>query len=271
MGVEGAQKQITITTVTAGTVVHDEATVAKTAATPAGVPAPTGSVTFTLYDNGACNGTVLATDANKALNGRGLATSATLTTPATAGSFSYRAHYNGDGNYPAKDAACEPFSTKTTPTGLIAPTQTTCSDVLNGTAAVLGQVNYSLSGGKIGQGINPGVFFFYSKITTTLPNQVVTVSQSNTSTNNTPLFGILNGQAWLWSGDCSSKLVGSTTGANDSGASFTVPTPGNYIIGVKYQTKSIAGANAPVPADITYNFATSLGGQTGASVLLKKQ
>jgi hypothetical protein len=268
---DAQNSEITNTTVNAGTVVHDEATVAKAAGTPAAVPAPSGTVTFTLYDNGTCNGNVLATDTNKPLNGSGVATSATFTTPQTAGNFSYRAHYNGDANYPAHDAPCEPFSTKVTPTGLIAPTQTTCSDVLNGTAAVLGQVNYSLSGGRIGQGINPGVFFFYSKITTTLPNQVVTVSQSNTSTNNTPLFGILNGQAWLWSGDCSSKIVGSTTGANDSGASFTVPTPGNYIIGIKYQTKTIAGANAPVPADITYNFSTSLGGQTGASVLLKKQ
>ena len=33
---------------------------------------------------------------------------------------------------------------------------------------------------------------------------------------------------------------------------------------------TIAGAPAPVPADITYNFSTSLGGSTGASVLLKK-
>ena len=181
------------------------------------------------------------------------------------------AHYNGDANYPAHDAACEPFSTKATPTGLIAPTQTTCGDVLNGTASALGQVNYVVNGGKIGQSINPGVFFFYSKITTTVPNQVVTVSQSNTSTNNAALFGDQNGQAWLWSGDCSGKLVGTTSGPNDSQASFTVPTAGNYIIGIKYDTKSIAGTTAPVPADITYNFSTSLGGQTGASVLLKKQ
>src|SRR3954454_1142987 len=44
-----ANADITNTTVPAGTVVHDEATVAKTANTPASVPAPTGSVTFTLF------------------------------------------------------------------------------------------------------------------------------------------------------------------------------------------------------------------------------
>ena len=155
------------------------------------------------------------------------------------------------------------------PGGIIAPTQTTCQDFTGGTAQALGQINYSVVGGKIGQGINPGVFFYYTKITTTTPNQVVTVTQSNTSTNNTPLFGILNGQAWLYPADCSSHTSGTVTGPNSSGASYTIPTPGTYIIGIKYQTKTIAGAPAPVPADITYNFTTSLGG--GASVLLKKQ
>jgi hypothetical protein len=79
------------------------------------VPAPTGTVTFTLYDNGTCNGNVLATDANVALGTE----SSTFTTPAN-GTFSYRAHYNGDANYPGHDAPCEPFSTQT---------QTTCPPV----------------------------------------------------------------------------------------------------------------------------------------------
>jgi hypothetical protein len=99
------------TTLAPGTVVHDEATVAKTAGTPASVPAPSGTVTFTLFDNGTCNGTVISTDANEPLSAGGIATSATFTTPAASGSFSYLAHYNGDGNYPAKDAGCEPFQT----------------------------------------------------------------------------------------------------------------------------------------------------------------
>jgi hypothetical protein len=157
------------------------------------------------------------------------------------------------------------------PGGIIAPTQTTCQDFTSGTAATLGQVNYSVSKGGIGQGINPGVFFFYTRITTTQANQVVTVTETNTSTNNTPNFGILNGQAWLYPANCSSHTVGTTSGPNDENASFTVPVPGTYIIGIKYQTKTIAGAPAPSPANITFNFATSLGGTTGGSVKLVKQ
>src|SRR5262249_51843303 len=102
---------ITGKTVPAGTVVHDQANVAKAAGTPAEVPDPTGTVTFTLFSGKECSGTELANDPNEPL-ASGVATSTTFTTPSSAGSFSYLAHYNGDENYPAKDAECEPFQTE---------------------------------------------------------------------------------------------------------------------------------------------------------------
>jgi hypothetical protein len=267
---DAANNDLTGGTVQAGTVVHDEATVAKAGGTPVSVPDPTGTVDFTLYNNGTCNGTVVATDPGRPLDASGVATSANFTTPAS-GTFSYKAHYNGDANYPAHDAAaCESFTVQpSTRGGLIAPTETSCAAFAAGTAETLGQVNYRVKSGKIGQGINPGVFFYYTEITTTVPNQVVTVSQSNTSTNNAALFGILNGQAILYSATCA-KVMSGTVINGGSGASFTVSVPGTYIIGIKYQTKTIAGTPAPAPADITYNFTTSLGGNTAASVLLKK-
>jgi uncharacterized repeat protein (TIGR01451 family) len=105
-----ANQDVTNGTVEIGGSVHDQATVTRTAGTPASVPDPTGTVTFTLYDNGTCDGHLLATDANEPL-ASGNATSTSFTMPATGGTFSYKAHYNGDGNYPAKDAmACESFS-----------------------------------------------------------------------------------------------------------------------------------------------------------------
>jgi hypothetical protein len=98
------------TTITPGTVVHDEATVTKTAGTPASVPAPTGTVTFQLFNGNGCNGTLNSTSTG-ALNTSGLASSATFTTPSTAGGFSYLATYNGDANYPSRTAGCENFTT----------------------------------------------------------------------------------------------------------------------------------------------------------------
>jgi hypothetical protein len=258
---------VTGQSVAPGTVVHDEATVAKAAGTPASVPDPTGTVDFTLYDNGTCNGNVVATDAGKPLSG-GVATSATFTIPAAGGSFSYKAHYNGDANYPAHDGPCEPFTSQPPVTGQITPTQVDCSLFASGTAPTLTTINYPKSNGKIGQGIDPGVFFYWTHITTTVPNQVVTVTQSNTSTNNAALFSVAQGWDRLYTGNCSSWTAGTIIGVHNSGASFTVPTPGTYIIGIKYDVKSIAGTNVPVPATITYNFVTSLGGSTGASVVL---
>ncbi|MDP9334422.1 MAG: Ig-like domain-containing protein [Actinomycetota bacterium] len=116
---DALNNDITGQTVPPGTIVHDVATVTKTANTPPLVPGPTGTVTFTLYDNGTCNGNILVTDSNKALV-NGVATSVTFSTP-TAGTFSYLAHYNGDVNYPQHDGPCEPFTVSKPATANLTP------------------------------------------------------------------------------------------------------------------------------------------------------
>jgi uncharacterized repeat protein (TIGR01451 family) len=155
-----------------------------------------------------------------------------------------------------------------TPGGLIAPTETTCQQFASGTASTLGQINYPVSGGKIGQGINPGVFFYYATITVPA-NTVVTVVESQSDA--AALFQIQKDQARLYKGDCSSWTGGTLNGAA-TGASFTIATAGTYIISVKYSTKSIAGTTAPTSDPVTYTFTASPPGATSsAAVLLKKQ
>ena len=141
--------------------------------------------------------------------------------------------------------------------------------MLSGNASnfLIGGMNYPNSHGKIGQGIDPGKFFYWVKITTTTPNQVVTVSQSNTSTNNFPSIKIHQDWQRVYTGNCASFKTG-TQIAGGAGASFTIATPGSYIIGVKYDPKSLAGANVPVPSVITFTFTTSLGASTSATVQL---
>ena len=73
-----------------------------------------------------------------------------------------------------------------TGTGAILPTNTECSDFVNNTTPALAQINYTVSGGKIGQNINPGVFFYYTYVTTTIPNEAITTSQH--AGNSAPLF-----------------------------------------------------------------------------------
>ena len=150
---------------------------------------------------------------------------------------------------------------------MIAPTNTSCSDFTSGNAQQLPGIFYTLLNGKITQNINPGVFFYFSTVTTTTANQVVNTSQETTNTTGAK-FGIHQGQAWLWTSNCVTKIVGLQTGGGST-ASFTVPIPGTYIIQIKYSPKSIVGTATPSPATSTYSFDTD--GTINASVNLVKK
>lgn len=88
------------TTVTAGTVVHDEVTVAGT------VGVPTGTVNFQRYKKTDCTGSH-TDDLNVPLVS-GFAQSSNFIS--TNGSYCYQVHYNGDVNYTPADASQEPFT-----------------------------------------------------------------------------------------------------------------------------------------------------------------
>jgi hypothetical protein len=154
--------------------------------------------------------------------------------------------------------------------GLITETNVDCTDVLSGNASnfLVSGVNYANSKGLIGQGINPGKFYYWAKITTTTANQVVTVTQSNDSANHSAPFLIHQGWDRVYTGNCGSWTAG-TEIAGGAGATFTIATPGSYVIGIKYDPKSLAGTPVPVPATVKYTFTTSLGAGTSASVNLQ--
>ena len=83
-----------MTSVPAGTTVHDQATVT------GGLGTPTGTVTFTWFTNGTCTGTgggdVGPVHARRA----GVADGTTFPqTPRAGGEFAFQASYSGDGTY----------------------------------------------------------------------------------------------------------------------------------------------------------------------------
>ena len=82
----------TVTSVPAGTVVHDQATVTG----QAGLPVPTGTVTFTWFTNGTCTGTG-GGDVGPVHAGRaGVADATAFTqTPIVAGSYGFQADLFG--------------------------------------------------------------------------------------------------------------------------------------------------------------------------------
>ena len=86
-----------------GTNVHDKATV-----TSANDSFPvTGTVTFTFFTNGTCDGE--GTGKGTVALVAGVAHPSDASGALAAGDYAFRAHYNGDGNFDASTSACEPF------------------------------------------------------------------------------------------------------------------------------------------------------------------
>ena len=98
-----------LTSVAGGTTVSDTVTVTG----KAGGPVPTGTVTLTWYAGSLTCETgagVTTSSETLTLNGSGVATSAQKSP--LPGSYSYLAHYNGNGTYAEVDATCEPLTVR---------------------------------------------------------------------------------------------------------------------------------------------------------------
>ena len=95
----------TVTSVPAGTTVHDQATVT------GGLGTPTGTVTFTWFTNATCATPAAATSTPIPLDATGVADATAFAfTPAAPGSFAFQAVYSGDGTYTASTGPCEPLT-----------------------------------------------------------------------------------------------------------------------------------------------------------------
>jgi len=154
----------------------------------------------------------------------------------------------------------------------ITPTGTTCSQFSNGTAQTLANLNYSVGNdGKIKQNVTPGVFFYWVKVTVPAGNNSFTITQTITTGNFTGLFNFTSGSS-AYNPNCGNL---STTITQDPTTfavtvQFNAPTAGTYIIGVKYDSKSIVGLPAPSPTTVHYDFATTgVPGSTSGLDLIK--
>ena len=97
---------------TTGATAFDTATVWQTDG-----PVATGTVTYTFFADGSCQGTGAPESVTLV---DGVPPDATATGPLAAGAYSYDAVYNGDGNYnPSPVSACEPFTVGTAPTNVV--------------------------------------------------------------------------------------------------------------------------------------------------------
>jgi hypothetical protein len=256
-------------TVPLGSSVYDSSTVGP----EVGSLTITGMVTYNFFNNGTCTA---------GTNNVNLLSSQTVTLAAglvpdsnatgalvAAGNYAFQAIYSGDSNYIGASSTCENF-TVSGPTALIAPTGTTCDQFANGTALALPPpgVSYRITNTNTINGINPGVFFYYTSLTAPASSFSIDILQSNTSTNSFLDFPALNGQVILYlvtgtppNATCSKVVATITGGPADFTISVTGASPGaTYVVGVKYNPSALRGDNPPNPANLTYHYSTKLNG-----------
>jgi hypothetical protein len=172
--------------------------------------------------------------------------------------------------------------------GAIRPTGTTCQQYRDGTGQTMqqyyppyGYVYYALKG-KVINSINPGVFFYYSKITLAGGSFTINVTQSNNV--NWPKLSAQGGSnIILWNSACT-KVAGLTTTFNTTTGSAVISgsaPAGTYFISVKWQPSSkytkntnvgLVGYGPTGQPQVTYSFAATLNGgavtSSGASQVI---
>jgi hypothetical protein len=173
-----------------------------------------------------------------------------------------------------------PTPSPTAPSNIsqITPTGTTCQQFRDGTAETLLNLNYSVQSGKIKNNVTPGVFFYWVKVTVPAGNNVFTITETITTGNFNTFFNLQQGGSGggnnVYNSNCGtvSNTITQNTNTGTVTVSFNAPVAGTYIIGLKYDSKSVVGANAPSPGTtVHYNFATTgVPGSTSGLDLIKQ-
>jgi hypothetical protein len=196
--------------------------------------------------------------------------------PLAAGNYEFQASYAGDGKNRPATSACgtEPLTVTNPHTSQITPTQTTCSQFQSGTAATLGQVQYSVKGKNISQ-VNPGVFFYWVKVTAVAGSNTFTVNQSITTGNFSTLFTVASGSNAYDQSCASARSVSITQSSNGSVVTVSFnggTTGGTFFIGIKFSTTNVVGKTAPNPSTVSYQYSTTgVAGSTSGLDLVKKK
>ncbi|PYT05763.1 MAG: hypothetical protein DMF49_13135, partial [Acidobacteria bacterium] len=152
----------------------------------------------------------------------------------------------------------------------IAPTGTTCSQFESGTAQDLTQALYTVKANKVNS-VAPGVFFYYSQITAPSASFTITVPQSNNhSSTPWPPIALQNGQAILYDSSCNKSPAQGATSYDSATGTVTIQvngaTPGAaMVIGNKYDTTSVVGANGSGKPTVRYTYQTKVDGTVTAS------
>jgi hypothetical protein len=149
-----------VTSVPLGTTVHDKATVNGVL----GFPTPTGTVDFTWFSNGVCEGTGTASGTGIELTS-GVAHPSNAQGPLAAGSYSFKAHYNGDTYYNSADSACELLTVNKAPLTVTTAVHDATHDDKTSASVPLGSIMHdtaAVTGGVEGFALPSVSFTFFA-------------------------------------------------------------------------------------------------------------
>jgi hypothetical protein len=146
----------------------------------------------------------------------------------------------------------------------LTPTDTDCNDFRGGTAPDLDELQYDVRRGNL-SGVQPGVFFYFTKVeisSTVDTADEVTIGQSNDSGGLFDEFKIKDAVVYF---DPSCNPLSKNSQPNCKGltdCAFEIGQTGDFIIRVRYESKSIAGAAVcPLPLETSnYVFSTLVDG-----------
>src|SRR5439155_4790392 len=233
-----------------GASAHDTATIGGQVS---GFPA-SGTVTYSLFTNGACSGTATSTQ-NVTVNANGSVPTSSSTGALAGGSYAFRASYGGDSNYTTSTGACEPFTVATSATTVSTSvideatsaawsgteqTGATAHD----TATIGGQVSGFPAGGTV-------IYSFFNNgacTGTAASTQTVTLNANGTVPNSSSTGALAGGSYAFRAAYSGDNSYGASTSACEPFSVKTTTTVSTTVIdngtGLAWTNAEVVGASA---------------------------
>jgi type II secretory pathway pseudopilin PulG len=206
-----------ITTATAGDSVHAGAVVSGS------IGNPTGNVLFTYYTNASCTGAGSGAGTVSLLSG--VADPSTLEGPLSTGSYSFKAHYNGDYQYSALDSSCMPLTVAKADQTITVTTHAPASAAYNSTFSVAAGASSglavaitttggcSISGGTVTMSSpSTSCVVHYNQAGNTNYNAASEVTETTTATKATPVLTWANPAAITYGTALGATQLNATAG-----------------------------------------------------------
>jgi len=119
--------------------------------------------------------------------------------------------------------------------------------------------------------VSPGVFFYWVKVTAVAGSNTFTINQTITTGNFDSHFFSQAAGSFVYNSGCSKVSANISTSNGVTTVTFNASSAGIYIIGIKYDSKSVEGFTAPSPTTVHYQFSTAgVPGSTQGLDLVKK-